>query len=68
MIQLQAGDIVVIGCDGLWDFVDDERNFITEVIDKYRSNPEELAQFAAHYATTHKSNDNISVIAIKARA
>jgi serine/threonine protein phosphatase PrpC len=63
LLQLQDGDIILTGCDGIFDFtnVDD---LIDNVLEKYWNDPHtDLATIIAHYAlNVKKSSDNVSAM------
>lgn len=58
LFQLQEGDLIISGCDGLWDFA--HPNQLLEVIKKHWGMPD-MAKRLADYILP-KSTDNISII------
>ncbi|NGX53465.1 MAG: hypothetical protein K1000chlam4_00177 [Chlamydiae bacterium] len=67
VLQLNRDSVVLIGCDGVWKFVDKPKHFMKEVIEKFWNNPGAIPQATVRYASRHHSNDNISAIAVWAR-
>ncbi len=67
VLQLNRDSVVLIGCDGVWKFVDKPKHFMREVIEKHWNNPGEIPQATVRYASRHHSNDNISAIAVWAK-
>jgi serine/threonine protein phosphatase PrpC len=66
VLQLQEGDLILLGCDGLFDFVE-INNLIRDVIKPNWNNPNvNLAQLIADYALKiGKSTDNVTVITVR---
>lgn len=64
LLQLHEGDLIVLGCDGLFDFVT-----LDELIDqilKHHWQDANLAQIIANYALKNKkSTDNVKVITVR---
>ena len=62
LCQLKSDDRVIFACDGLWDFIDEEK-FIKDVIEPCWDS-DDLAERAVTYAIkTCNGTDNVTVIA-----
>jgi serine/threonine protein phosphatase PrpC len=66
LLQLQDGDLIVLGCDGLFDFVELD-DLIQNILKKYWNNQNvNLAQLIANHALQNKnSTDNVTVITVR---
>ncbi len=61
--QLKPGDRVLLACDGLWDFIPDEKQFIQDVIQPNWDRGRFLPQLIKNKALNqYRSTDNISVV------
>lgn len=69
LLQLQEGDLIVLGCDGLFDFVTLDE-LIEQILQKTWNNPTiNLAQLMTDYALkSKKSSDNVTVITVRVSA
>lgn len=63
-IQLQENDLLIMGCDGLWDFVTDQE-LINNLLTPSWESPD-LARLIVNYALK-TSKDNVSVICAHAK-
>ncbi|WP_068466324.1 PP2C family serine/threonine-protein phosphatase [Candidatus Protochlamydia phocaeensis] len=65
MAELKKGDLLIMACDGLWDYAKD-RELIDQVLNPWLEDQElDLAQLIVDYALNKKnSTDNVSVIAL----
>ena len=66
-LQLMEDDIIVVGCDGLWDTngltID---GFMSDVLQPHWDNPDfDLAKCATEYALTKGSSDNVTVLSAR---
>jgi serine/threonine protein phosphatase PrpC len=58
----EVQDRIIFACDGLWDFMSDERVFIDTILKPHWDNPQ-LAEVIVDYAIqTCKSTDNVTVM------
>lgn len=66
LLQLREGDLIVLGCDGLFDFVTLDE-LIEQILKKTWHNPHaNLAQLMANFALKSKnSTDNVTVITVR---
>lgn len=67
--QLHPGDVLVLGCDGLKDFVSEE--MICQMVRDHRGAEEDLAKeliTASVRRQNSRHNDDVSVIVIRAQA
>ncbi|NGX55469.1 MAG: hypothetical protein KR126chlam2_01104 [Chlamydiae bacterium] len=67
MMQLNKETILLIGCDGVWDFVKKPKDFIRNVIEKHWDSPANIANATVDYAYEHESDDNISALVLWAK-
>jgi serine/threonine protein phosphatase PrpC len=64
LLQLQEGDLILAGCDGIFDFAS-VHNVIYDVLKNDWENPK-LANLIADYAYNKKqSDDNITALVIR---
>jgi serine/threonine protein phosphatase PrpC len=66
LLQLQEGDLILLGCDGVFDFAG-IHELIDKVIEPHWNDPHaNLANLIAHYALNEKhSSDNVTVITVR---
>lgn len=66
LLQLREGDLIVLGCDGLFDFVTLDE-LIEQILTKAWNDPlVNLAQLMTNYALKSKnSTDNVTVITVR---
>lgn len=64
LLQLREGDIVLVGCDGIFDFASVD-TLAGDVLQTHWDDPN-LASIIAHYAlNTRKSTDNVSAMVVR---
>ena len=66
VFQVKPEDIVLFGCDGVFDVVTNEREFINKVINQHKW--KNLTKAIVDYAYEAGSMDNISALAIRVDA
>jgi serine/threonine protein phosphatase PrpC len=66
VLQLKAGDLVLLGCDGLFDYVDTDE-MIDKLLQKHWNDLDvNLAELIAQYALKEKgSKDNVTVMTLR---
>lgn len=66
LLQLQEGDLILLGCDGVFDFAG-IHELIDKVIEPHWNDPHaNLANLIAQYALNEKhSSDNVTVITVR---
>jgi protein phosphatase len=61
-VQLQAGDMLVLCCDGLWEMVHDPE--MQSVLTSERD-PEKAAKQLVDHANVNGGEDNITVVLVR---
>ena len=67
VIQVHQDDLLIEACDGVWDFISDEQEFIDQVI---RPNwekeklPKKIGKYALKQQLKQKSYDNVSIVTV----
>lgn len=62
-VPLEAGDIMLSVCDGIWDFVEDQD--VEKICQKNENDMETLTKHIFQASASLNSTDNMSVIAVK---
>ncbi len=66
VLQLQEGDLILMGCDGLFDFVDINKLIKEMIQPNWNDHDVNLAQLIADYALkVGQSTDNVTVITVR---
>ncbi|CUI16524.1 putative phosphoprotein phosphatase [Candidatus Protochlamydia naegleriophila] len=66
LFELEKNDLLVLACDGVWDYVQNKELVDQVIAPCWLSDETDIAQEIAHFALDAKcSEDNISVIALR---